>query len=97
LPANPIPISLARLRARLNFGNKSIYSQNQLVRKGMKTLEELGYLSYSEIKKNRSVFFSIHHRNPKLKTVSEVDAIPPEIKKPTDQTSLAKKGLSAYC
>lgn len=98
LPANPIPISLARLRARLNFGNKSIYSQNQLVRKGMKTLEELGYLSYSEIKRNRSVFFSIHHRNPKLKTVSEVDAIPPEIKKPTadlDQTSLAKERLRA--
>ena len=41
------------------------------------------------------MFFSIHHRNPKLKTVSEVDAIPPEIKKPTDQTSLAKERLRA--
>lgn len=98
LPANPIPISLSRFRARLNLGNKSVYSQNQLVRKGLKTLEELGYLSYSEVKKGKSVYFNIHHRNPKLKVIAETEEMPIEIKKPveeSDQTKLAKERLMA--
>lgn len=98
LPANPVPISLARFRTRLNLGNKSVYSQNQLVRKGLKILEELGYLSYSEVKRGKSVYFSIHNRNPKLKVITEADAIPHDMKVPEqvvqkDQTELAKERL----
>ena len=83
LPARPAPISLARLRARLNLNSSSISSQNQTIRNGLKSLKELGYLDYSEVKRGRSVFIQIHGRNPKLKVIGEEK--PPKPEKPAEQ------------
>jgi hypothetical protein len=83
LPARPAPISLARLRARLNLNSSSISSQNQTIRNGLKSLKELGYLDYSEVKRGRSVFIQIHGRNPKLKVIGEEKPSKPE--KPAEQ------------
>ncbi|HHT4259187.1 TPA: RepB family plasmid replication initiator protein [Klebsiella variicola] len=69
LPARPAPISLARLRARLNLNSSSISSQNQTIRNGLKSLQSLGYLDYSEVKRGRSIYIQIHSRNPKLKVI----------------------------
>lgn len=71
LPTKPAPISLARLRARLNLSTSSVSSQNQTIRNGLKSLKSLGYLDYSEVKRGRSVYIQIHNRNPKLKALSE--------------------------
>ena len=71
LPSKPAPISLARFRARLNLSSNNVGSQNQTIRKGLKALEELGYLDYSEVKRGRSVYIQIHHRNPKLKALPD--------------------------
>lgn len=70
LPPNPAPVSLARLRARLNLSSRNVSSQNQTIRNGLKSLKELGYLDYSELKRGRSVYIQIHNRNPKLKASS---------------------------
>ncbi|OXS86192.1 replication initiation protein, partial [Klebsiella pneumoniae] len=40
------------------------------IRNGLKSLQELGYLEYSEVKRGRSVYIQIHSRNPKLKVTS---------------------------
>lgn len=66
LPPNPVPISLARLRARLNLTSRTI-TQNATVRKAMEQLREIGYLDYSEVKRGRVVYFCIHERRPKLR------------------------------
>ena len=65
LPQNPAPISMKRLRDRLNL-TSSIYTQNHTVRKAMEQLKEIGYLDYTEIKRGNAVYFVVHHRNPKL-------------------------------
>ncbi|HCS8181743.1 TPA: RepB family plasmid replication initiator protein [Klebsiella variicola subsp. variicola] len=70
LPPKPAPVSLARLRARLNLSTRNVSSQNQTIRNGLKSLQELGYLEYSEVKRGRSVYIQIHSRNPKLKVTS---------------------------
>ncbi|HCB2400876.1 TPA: replication initiation protein, partial [Escherichia coli] len=67
LPTKPAPVSLARLRARLNLSSRNVSSQNQTIRNGLKALQDLGYLEYSEIKRGRSIYIQIHSRNPKLK------------------------------
>lgn len=74
LPTNPAPISLARLRMRLNLGSK-ITTQNHVVRRAMEQLKEIGYLDYSEVKRGRSVFFIIHSRTPKLDGISNLEGI----------------------
>lgn len=66
LPPNPVPISLARLRARLNLTSRTI-TQNATVRKAMEQLRDIGYLDYSELKRGRVVYFCIHERRPKLR------------------------------
>ncbi|QGY32904.1 protein RepA (plasmid) [Pantoea cypripedii] len=66
LPRNPAPISLARLRDRLNL-KSPVFSQNQTVRRAMEQLKEIGYLDYSEVQRGRSVYFNVHYRRPKLK------------------------------
>lgn len=81
LPTKPAPISLARLRARLNLSTSNVSSQNQTIRNGLKSLKALGYLDYSEIKRGRSVYIQIHHRNPKLKAISEAKSGDPETPK----------------
>jgi len=66
LPTDPAPISMARLRARLNLTSRSI-TQNATVRKAMMQLKEIGYLDYSEVKRGKIVYFIIHYRRPKLR------------------------------
>lgn len=66
LPRNPAPISLARLRTRLNL-KSPVFSQNQTVRRAMEQLKEIGYLDYTEMQRGRAVYFNVHYRRPKLK------------------------------
>lgn len=72
LPLRPAPISLARLRMRLNLGSK-VTTQNHVVRRAMEQLREIGYLDYSEVKRGRSVYFVIHNREPKLNGIGQLD------------------------
>lgn len=65
LPLNPAPVSLSRLRARLNLTSRTI-TQNAMVRKAMEQLRDIGYLDYTELKRGRTVYFHIHYRRPKL-------------------------------
>jgi len=66
LPQNPVPISLARLRARLNL-RSPVFSQNQTVRRALEQLREIGYLDYTEFKRGNTVYIQVHYRRPKLK------------------------------
>ncbi|ELS5707940.1 replication protein RepA [Escherichia coli] len=66
LPPDPAPISLARLRARLNLTSR-IITQNAIVRKAMTQLKEIGYLDFTELKRGKTVYFIIHYRRPKLR------------------------------
>ncbi len=66
LPPNPAPISMARLRQRLNLTSRPI-TQNATVRRAMEQLKDIGYLDYTELKRGSSVVFHIHYRRPKLK------------------------------
>ncbi|HAK1687439.1 TPA: RepB family plasmid replication initiator protein [Escherichia coli] len=63
LPSNPAPVSIERLRARLNL-KSSVSVQNSVIRKAMKDLESVEYLKFSEIKNGRKIGFQIHKRNP---------------------------------
>ncbi|EEF2419621.1 RepB family plasmid replication initiator protein [Salmonella enterica] len=65
LPLNPAPISMKRMRDRLNL-TSNVYTQNYTVRKAMEQLKDIGYLDYTEFKRGRSSYFSVHYRNPKL-------------------------------
>ncbi|MCU6236721.1 RepB family plasmid replication initiator protein [Morganella morganii] len=66
LPSNPVPVSLARLRARLNLKSR-VNTQNATVRRALEQLKEIGYLDCTEVKKGNAVYFQIHERTPKLK------------------------------
>lgn len=66
LPTDPAPISMARLRARLNLTSRAI-TQNATVRKAMLQLKEIGYLDYTELKRGNTVYFAVHYRRPKLR------------------------------
>ena len=78
LPRDPAPISLARLRARLNL-KSPVFSQNQTVRRGMEQLREIGYLDYTEIQRGRTKLFCIHYRRPKLKPPHDESAENPQL------------------
>lgn len=74
LPPNPVPVSLARLRTRLNLTSRAI-TQNSVVRKAMEQLKNIGYLDYTEVKRGGEVYFIIHERRPKLQlNISPRDA-----------------------
>ncbi|HAJ2133872.1 TPA: RepB family plasmid replication initiator protein [Escherichia coli] len=68
LPQNPAPISMKRMRDRLNL-TSNVYTQNHTVRKAMEQLRDIGYLDYTEFKRGRATYFSVHYRNPKLSPV----------------------------
>lgn len=93
LPTKPAPISLARLRARLNLSTNNVSSQNQTIRNGLKSLQELGYLDYSEVKRGRSVYIQIHNRNPKLKVTENKLEISDEKKSENDNIFDMKQNL----
>lgn len=78
LPSNPAPVSLARLRARLNLTSRTI-TQNATVRKAMEQLRDIGYLDYTELKRGRTVYFHIHYRRPKLRPDHIPLGLPPEL------------------
>ncbi|MGL3998899.1 replication protein RepA, partial [Pantoea eucalypti] len=82
LPPKPAPISMARLRARLNLTSRVI-TQNATVRKAMEQLKEIGYLDYTETRRGSSVYFWVHYRHPKLRPaelpLSNSDLIDDEI------------------
>ncbi|MRT15243.1 RepB family plasmid replication initiator protein [Enterobacteriaceae bacterium RIT711] len=65
LPQNPAPISMKRMRDRLNL-TSNVYTQNHTIRKAMEQLREIGYLDYTESKRGKSAYFCVHFRNPKL-------------------------------
>ncbi|MDK1367497.1 replication initiation protein, partial [Klebsiella quasipneumoniae] len=50
LPQNPAPISMKRMRDRLNL-TSNVYTQNHTVRKAMEQLRDIGYLDYTEFKR----------------------------------------------
>lgn len=75
LPPSPAPISMARLRARLNLTSRTI-TQNATVRKAMVQLKEIGYLDYTEVKRGKVVYFVIHYRRPKLRPADIPLALP---------------------
>ncbi|ELD0488241.1 RepB family plasmid replication initiator protein [Escherichia coli] len=104
LPRDPAPVSLARLRTRLNL-KSPVFSQNQTVRRAMEQLREIGYLDYTEIKRGRTNLFCIHYRRPRLKPPhdesaenSKLPAIAVEESAPADMTEklalLAKLGIT---
>ncbi|OWC45055.1 repFIB replication A domain protein [Escherichia coli] len=78
LPRDPTPISLARLRARLNL-KSPVFSQNQTVKRAMEQLREIGYLDYTEIQRGRTKLFCIHYRRPKLKPPHDECAENPQL------------------
>jgi len=75
LPRDPAPISLARLRTRLNL-KSPVFSQNQTVRRAMEQLRDIGYL---EIQRGRTKLFCIHYRRPKLKSPNDGSAENPKL------------------
>ena len=75
LPQDIKPISMARLRARLNLTSRAI-TQNATVRKAMEQLKDIGYLDYTEFQRNKIVYFHIHFRRPKLKPAVLPSSLP---------------------
>lgn len=65
MPRGFIQISMARLKDRLSL-TSSNSAQNLAVRNAMKELEKIGYLTYTETKKDGVVYFLIHSRRPEL-------------------------------
>ncbi|HDS2561270.1 TPA: replication initiation protein [Klebsiella aerogenes] len=97
LPQNPAPISMKRMRDRLNL-TSNVYTQNHTVRKAMEQLKDIGYLDYTEFKRGRSAYFSVHYRNPKLisspaKVVKKEDV--PADKEPEQNYEEVIKALQA--
>lgn len=86
LPRDPAPISLARLRARLNL-KSPVFSQNQTVRRAMEQLREIGYLDYTEIQRGRTKFFCIHYRRPRLKAPNDESKENPLPPSPAEKVS----------
>ncbi|EOC0083297.1 MULTISPECIES: RepB family plasmid replication initiator protein [Cronobacter] len=84
LPQNHAPISMKRLRDRLNL-TSSVYTQNHTVRKAMEQLKEIGYLEYTETKRGNSTFFVVHYRNPKLIQTSKLPKQKVEEQPPSEE------------
>lgn len=65
LPKDPAPISMKRFRDRLRL-TSPVASQNMIIRRSLKELEQIGYLQYREEKIGRSIKFHILKRSPSL-------------------------------
>lgn len=83
LPQDVKPLSMLRLRARLNLTSRPI-TQNATVRKAMQQLKDIGYLDYTEFQRGKAVYFHIHYRRPKLRPAH----LPFEIPENPDDTLL---------
>ncbi|ATF95513.1 RepFIB replication protein A [Cedecea neteri] len=75
LPQDIKPISMSRLRARLNLTSRTI-TQNATVRKAMQQLKDIGYLDFTEYQRGRAVYFHIHYRRPKLRPAHLPSGLP---------------------
>ena len=86
---------MKRMRDRLNL-TSNVYTQNHTVRKAMEQLKDIGYLDYTEFKRRRSTYFSVHYRNPKLIS-SSGKAVPrdEDEKKPEQNYDEVIKALKA--
>ena len=94
LPQNPAPISMKRMRDRLNL-TSNLYTQNHTVRKAMAQLKDIGYLDYTEFKRGRATYFSVHYRNPKLISSKVVVPREPEEEVPEQNYDEVIKALKA--
>lgn len=65
LPANPIPVSFSRLRDRLAL-TTPVGDQNRIIKRAIKHLQDIGYLSSRYETKEREQYLVIESRNPKL-------------------------------
>lgn len=65
MPVGTLYISMNRLRERLSMESQ-IKDQNATIRRAMRDLRKIGYISYTETKKNRDIIYIIHIRSPKL-------------------------------
>ncbi|MDE9446854.1 hypothetical protein KKJ04_14885 [Xenorhabdus bovienii] len=67
LPAQPLPLTFERLRARLLMPS-SKGEQNRIIRNALEDLRKIGYLDYDLYKdKNKQYVVKIINRNPTLK------------------------------
>lgn len=66
LPSKPFPVSFARLRDRVCLTSE-IKGQNRAIKKGLEKLNEIGYLDYSLVVKDRENYVVVHSRTPDLK------------------------------
>lgn len=66
MPAGTLYISMSRIRERLAMESQ-IKDQNSTIRKAMTDLRKIGYLHYSEVRKEREIMFIIHNRSSALK------------------------------
>lgn len=90
LPSDPAPISMARLRTRLNLTSRAI-TQNATVRKAMEQLKTIGYLDYTEVKRGKIVYFCIHYRRPKLRPAQISTGIGDDIYEAFDEEHLVEE------
>ena len=65
LPKNPAPISMKRFRDRLRLTSR-VSAQNEIIRRSLHELHEIGYLQYHEEKVGRNIKFHILKRSPSL-------------------------------
>ncbi len=65
LPKNPAPISMKRFRDRLRL-TSHVSAQNEIIRRSLRELHEIGYLQYHEEKVGRNIKFHILKRSPSL-------------------------------
>ena len=79
---------------RLNL-TSNLYTQNHTVRKAMAQLKDIGYLDYTEFKRGRATYFSVHYRNPKLISSKVVVPREPEEEAPEQNYDEVIKALKA--
>lgn len=88
LPKDPAPISMKRFRDRLRL-TSPVASQNMIIRRSLKELEQIGYLQYREEKIGRSIKFHILKRSPSLDAKKTI--LVPAAHNPADDDALIHK------
>nr|QTX13821.1 hypothetical protein [Klebsiella pneumoniae] len=88
LPKDPAPISMKRFRDRLRL-TSPVASQNMIIRRSLKELEQIGYLQYREEKIGRSIKFHILKRSPSLDAKKTISV--PAAHNPADDDALIHK------
>lgn len=68
LPANPVPISMTRLRERVALKTSKVAEANRSITNALAELKKIGYLDYEIVTKNRERYVLIHERHKQLKS-----------------------------